>query len=280
MACKKLKNLDTAMLEPHLNSLHNWFGKHTGVVVAFSGGIDSTLALFLAHKTLGKNTLGCISISPSLKRKDYQFAIEFCDKHAIALQAVETRELYDTNYVNNPPNRCYHCKNHLYDTLSSIATDYPDWTLVNGINMDDLGDYRPGINAAKEHGIRSPFVECRVNKTLIRRVAQYYALPNWNKPASPCLSSRIPYHKQITLRKLNQIEQAENWLNKKGYSQVRVRHLDEKASIEVPLDAVPALKNDFDNVEREIKKLGFKECLIDEEGLISGKLNRALKKHV
>lgn len=232
--------------------------------------------LHLSHHFLGKRGIGCISISPSLKRLDYQFAIEYCSKQGIALEVVETKELHDENYWSNPANRCYFCKSHLYETLNHVRGKYPDYDLLNGTNTDDLGDYRPGLEAAREHAIKSPLLDCGIDKNKVRALAKYFDLPNWQKPASPCLSSRIPYGEIITPDKLSQVEQAEKILSNYGLPHCRVRHYGTEARLEVPDQQIDHLKNQFEVIDREIRALGFSSCTIDEEGFVSGKLNRTL----
>jgi len=259
------------------SKIKNWFEKHTGTITAFSGGIDSALVLFLSRKYLGKErTIGVISKSESLKSSDYKIAHEFCATYDITLQTIHTDELADKNYNSNPHNRCYFCKTHLYTDLSKVQNQYPDFVVLNGTNKDDFSDYRPGLQAATENEIRSPLAELSITKKQIREIAQHFGISIWNKPSSPCLSSRIPYGSTITARKLNQIEKAEEILNKLGYKDVRVRHYGETCRIEVPLHQISKLKNDFDKILPQINKLGFNKCFIDKEGLISGKLNRQL----
>ena len=264
------------MYQKEIDSLNKWFKGIPGAITAFSAGVDSSLVAFLAHRFLGPRAIACISISPSLKRKDYQLAIDFCKEFEIPLEIIETREISDPNYYNNPANRCFCCKTHLYRDLGKVRVKYPNHVLLNGTNTDDFGDYRPGIQAAKDHQVRSPLAECSINKKQVRALARHFGLPNWNKPASPCLSSRVPYGQLITVEKLQQIELAEEILNQYGFSDVRVRHYQQQARIEVPADLVPQLKEKLDNIMPSIKQLGFTDCLIDEEGLVSGKLNRNL----
>ena len=262
------------MYEQHIEKLASWFKSHQGTITAFSGGIDSTLVLYLSHKFLGDKGIGCISISPSLKRRDYTFAIDFCQQQGIHLEVIETQEIFDEHYNSNPSNRCYFCKNHLYLDLHKLQKQYPGYTVLNGTNTDDFGDYRPGLEAAKEFEVRSPLAECGLNKEDIRTLALYFGLPNWNKPASPCLSSRIPYGNHITEEKLKQVELAEEILFRYGFQEARVRHYGEEARIEVPADKLEQLKTHFDAIDEAIKGLGFKQCKIDQEGYVSGKLNR------
>ncbi len=258
--------------------LINWFEEQQGVITAFSGGVDSALVLYLARKILGKEkTIGVISKSESLKSKDYEIAVDFARQFDIELKTIHTNEFADSNYVANTNLRCYFCKTHLYDELQIVRTQFPDFTIVNGSNADDKSDYRPGEQAAIEKEIRSPLAECDITKEEIRTLAKKYKLPVWNKPASPCLSSRIPYGNEINVGKLKQIEQAEEILNSFGFEEVRVRHYGASCRIEVLFEKIPLLKKNFHEISGLINEhAGFQYCILDEEGLVSGKLNRVL----
>jgi len=266
------------MINQNIKKLKNCFRQYNRVIVALSGGVDSCLTVFLARKFLGKeNVLAVISASPSLKQHDLRIAKAFCRALDIRLEIVHTRELENPNYIQNPINRCYFCKHTLYEELIIIAEKYPNCKILNGQNRDDLGDYRPGLKAAKQFNISQPLAECGLGKRDIRELAKHFSLSVWNKPATPCLSSRIPYGQSVTLEKLTQIESAENLLNRFGFTEVRVRHYGHIARIEVPGFQVEELKRQADRISPEIKELGFLGCEIDEEGLVSGKLNRAIK---
>ncbi|NND34586.1 MAG: ATP-dependent sacrificial sulfur transferase LarE [Saprospiraceae bacterium] len=268
------------MIAKKIDALKEWFENHPGTITAFSGGIDSALVLFLSHHFLDNRALGCISISPSLKRKDYAEAIEFCEKYGIHLEIIETREIEDANYLANPSNRCYYCKSHLYTDLTQVKKMYPGYSLLNGTNLDDFQDYRPGLKAATEHEILSPLADCHLTKEDVRALAKHFGLPNWNKPASPCLSSRVPYGEFITPYKLKQIEDAESILNDLGFDEVRVRHYGSEAKIEVPPSELDRLKSCQSEILDAFKAIGFETCRVDEEGLVSGKLNRVLENTV
>lgn len=265
-------------IDNKLKEIESWFAVNcTQAIVAFSGGVDSCLVAFLARKFLGKARIkAIISDSPSLKRKDLEIARQFCDEQDIPIEIIYTREIENPNYASNPVDRCYFCKFTLYDELALIAGKYPGATILNGQNFDDLGDYRPGIKAAKEFRVLKPLADCNFTKIDIRQMAQYFGLSTWDKPASPCLSSRIPYGQEVTVEKLRQIEDAENMLNALGFTDVRVRHFGEKARIEVPAHQVKLLKNHQKSIKKNMLEIGFNDCEIDEEGLVSGKLNRAI----
>jgi pyridinium-3,5-biscarboxylic acid mononucleotide sulfurtransferase len=266
-------------LEEKLNNLKLWFSDKQGSIVAFSGGIDSALVLFLARKFQGKEqVIGVISNSESLKQKDLKIARDFCQQFDIRLEIIKTKELEDERYNANPINRCFFCKEHLFTDLTEMSRKFKGFIVLSGTNYNDLGDYRPGIDAAKMFNVKSPLVDCKITKDELRQIARYFDLPNWNKPASPCLSSRLPYGHKVTREKLYQVEAAENILNEYGFNDVRVRHYDTYGKIEV-------LKDDLDNLSivqheviEKIAALGFETVEIDTEGLVSGKMNRAIGK--
>tara|TARA_B100001167_G_C16655816_1_gene250852 strand:- start:111 stop:719 length:609 start_codon:yes stop_codon:yes gene_type:complete len=183
------------------------------------------------------------------------------------------------DYLKNPINRCYYCKSELYDKLTKVAAEHKLTSILNGINLDDLGDHRPGINAAKEAGVISPLVESEFNKQDVRDLARKMGLPNWEKPALACLSSRIPYGQPVTAEKLAMIEQAEEALLAEGFRQVRVRHHDNMARIELPKEDIPnLLKIDlFEKINLHLQKIGFKYITVDLKGYRSGSLNEVLK---
>ena len=271
-----MNELDPALKEK-LQLLEDWFGKRKGSLVAFSGGIDSTLVLFLSRKFQGRDgAIGVISNSESLKNKDFNLALSFCEDFDIQLRIIKTKELTDSNYIQNPINRCFYCKDHLFSDLLEIKKEYPHFEILSGTNYDDLGDYRPGIDAAKKNLVLSPLVDCQITKAQIREIAKHFNLPNWNKPASPCLSSRIPYNQAVTLEKLKQIEAAEDILNNYGFEDVRVRHYETYGKIEVQKEDLEKLQTIKNIVINDIKRLGFARVEIDEEGLVSGKMNRVI----
>lgn len=260
-----------------LQLLQKWFKKRKGSIVAFSGGIDSTLVLYLARKYQGReNAIGVISNSESLKKRDFTLAKDFCEQFDIQLEIIKTQELDDNRYKQNPINRCFFCKEYLFKDIGLVAQKYAGFDVLSGANYDDLGDYRPGMDAANKYNVFSPMVECKVSKDQLREIARYFGLPSWNKPSSPCLSSRIPYNHEITAEKLRQIELAEDILYDAGFSDVRVRHYGDVAKIEVKNNELEKLKAMRELVVSKISNLGFSTVEIDDEGLVSGKLNRVI----
>jgi uncharacterized protein len=268
------------ILHDKISKLQEWFKPDEGSIIAFSGGIDSSLVLYFARMVQGRqNAIGVISNSESLKNKDFELAKSFCQKYDIQLEIITTKELEDERYSSNPSDRCFFCKQHLYADMGKVLEKYPGFKVLNGTNFDDLKDYRPGLKAASDHKIFSPLAECGITKDELRAIARYYDLINWDKPASPCLSSRIPYDSPITREKLQQVESAENILNMHGFEDVRVRHYGELARIEVKQHELDRLDKIRDKVIPKILALGFKKCEIDTEGLVSGKLNRVLSEN-
>lgn len=267
----------SSQLTDKLKAIEDWYAQRQGSIVAFSGGIDSALVLYLARKFLGRErAIGVISNSESLKNRDFQQAKAFCDQFDIQLEVITTQELADERYNQNPINRCFFCKEHLFQDLSNICLKYPGFEVLSGTNADDLGDYRPGLDAAKKFQVQSPMVDCNITKEELRQIARHFELPNWNKPASPCLSSRIPYNHIVTVEKLRQIEAAEEILNSYGFADVRVRHYGSYGKIEVRKDELEKLILIQNEVITKITALGFETCEIDREGLVSGKMNRVL----
>jgi pyridinium-3,5-biscarboxylic acid mononucleotide sulfurtransferase len=262
-----------------LGRLEAWFNPVGGSLTAFSGGVDSALVLFLSHKFLGEKGIGVIADSPSLKRKDLKIATDFCQQFGISLRIINTGELDNPNYASNPSNRCFFCKDTLYRTLENILPEYPGFYVLNGTNLDDHGDYRPGLQAANNHGVYSPLADCGIGKAEVRLLAKHFKLPVWNKPASPCLSSRIPYGQDVTENKLQQIEAAETFLNGLGFDEVRVRHFGSEARIEVPFQFLDKLLPFKPRIQEAFVQLGFETATIDTEGFVSGKLNRAIISH-
>lgn len=258
--------------------LDAWFAASPGVAVAFSGGVDSALVAYWARRTLGRErATAWIADSPSLKRDDLARARDFCAAFDIPLRELATDEVDNPDYASNPIDRCFHCKTTLYTTLAErLAGNTSGVWICSGANLDDQGDYRPGLRAAANARVRHPLMECGLGKSLIRELARTHGLPVWNKPASPCLSSRIPYGQPVTRDKLAQIEAAEAWLQRAGFEICRVRHFGVRAVVEVPPGRLVDLRPRAPDLRAAFAALGFTTVDIDPEGFVSGKLNRGV----
>ena len=270
--------LDASIREmSDLEKLRDWFRECPGALVAFSGGVDSSLLAFLSKHFLGRaQTLAVISASPSLKLSDLDEAKDFARANDLSIRVITTKEMENPSYFNNPSNRCYFCKHTLYDELADLSKNYTGWWVLNGTNRDDLGDYRPGLKAADEFEVRSPLADCGIDKEGVRALATHFKLQCWDKPASPCLSSRVPYGEEITVKKLRQIEEAEAIVKGAGFPINRVRHYGDTARVEVAEDLQTKLAENREAIAAGIRKLGFTQVDFDEEGFVSGKLNRVI----
>lgn len=258
--------------------LESRIGKLESALVAFSGGIDSTLVLAVASKVLGKRVLAITTESDSVPERELQAARNLAQILGVKHKIIRTEEMSSPDYLRNPTNRCYYCKSELYGKLAKVAAEHKLASILNGINLDDLGDHRPGITAAKEAGVISPLVESGFNKQDVRDLARKMELPNWGKPALACLSSRIPYGQPVTAKKLSMIEQAEEALLAEGFRQVRVRHHNNMARIELPKEDIPdLLKNGLsEKINQRLQKIGFQFVTVDLKGYRSGSLNEVL----
>ncbi|HEV8291379.1 MAG TPA: ATP-dependent sacrificial sulfur transferase LarE [Tepidisphaeraceae bacterium] len=249
------------------------------VIVAFSGGVDSTLVLKAALDTLGReNVLAATGVSPSLPQRELQSVKDLAAVLSAPLELIETSEMESPDYTSNPSNRCYYCKTELYSKLTELAAQKNYSAILNGLNLDDTGDHRPGMSAAKEWHIRSPLLEARLSKSDVRALAEKLHLPNWEKPALACLSSRIPYGTPVTIQSLWQIEKAEDFLRDLGFSNVRVRHHSTLARIEVDADDLSRLLKQplRSNLIKHFKQLGYTYVTLDLQGFRSGSGNETL----
>lgn len=266
------------MVEHKLKQIQSLFAKMDRALIAYSGGIDSTLVAKIACDVLGDRALAVTAVSPSLLPEELEDACLQAATIGIKHELVETHEMNNPNYTTNPVNRCYFCKSELHDTLKPLALDRGYAYVVDGINADDLHDYRPGIAAAKERGARSPLAEIGITKLEVRQIAKELGLPWWDKPAQPCLSSRFPYGEEITVAKLQRVGRAEVYLRKLGFTNLRVRSQEDTAKIELSSEQIKEfiLTVDLPEVVAKFQEYGFVCVTLDLEGYRSGKLNKVL----
>ena len=263
--------------------LKDYFSKMGHAIIAYSGGVDSALLAHSAHLALDDNMLAVLADSPSLSRREYRHAVNFAQQHGIPLQIIRTTEMEDPRYLANPANRCYYCKKALFDRIEELRKDLTQsvensaWPIFYGVNLDDMGDFRPGIQAAEEASILAPYVELGFDKNTIRAISEHFKLEIAAKPAMPCLSSRIQYGEDVTVEKLNQVEQAEDFLYDLGFRILRVRHHGDTARIEIPPENFGTLIQHKDKIREKFHELGFAYVSMDLDGFKSGSLNAVLK---
>lgn len=246
------------------------------VLVAYSGGVDSSLVLEVAHQGLGTRCLGVIASSPSLPRAELEEAIALAHERRITVRVLNTVEVDRADYAANGPDRCYFCKSELYDRLAEVAVEVGAAAILDGFNRDDRADWRPGRRAAVQHNVISPLDEAGLTKADVREAARDLGLRNWDKPAASCLSSRIPYGIPVTVETLGRVESAERLLHDEGFRQVRVRDASAAATIEVEAEDLPDLMQParLDRIERGLRGLGYVSVAVDKAGYQRGKLNR------
>ena len=263
-------------LEQKYRVLQEIIGGYNSAIVAFSGGIDSSLVAYVAGQVLGEKALAVTSGSASLKRTDLALSKKLSDDWNIAHQIIVTDELSKADYRANPTNRCFHCKTSLYTELDGIARAQGYTHILNGTNLDDLGDHRPGLIAADNHAVKSPLVAAGFHKADIRALAKHLGLENADKPQAACLSSRFPYGTAINQELLAQVEAAENVLADYGFSQFRVRHHGEVARLEILREEFELALQHNEALQREIQALGYRFVAMDLGGFRSGSLNEGL----
>ena len=263
------------MFTQKLEQLKNWLETMDKVLIAYSGGVDSTLVAKVAYDVLGEQALAITAVSPSLLGEELEEAMAQADFIGITHEIIETQEMDNPNYTSNPVNRCYFCKSELHNHLKPLATERGYPYVIDGVNADDLKDYRPGIAAAKERGARSPLAELGISKAEVRELSRHLGLPWWDKPAQPCLSSRFPYGEEITIAKLQRVGRAEIYLRQLGYRNLRVRCDGETARIELPPEQIKGFmeKINLGDLVSRFQELGFIYVTLDLEGYRSGKLN-------
>ena len=250
------------------------------VIIAYSGGVDSAFLATAAHQTLGDMALAVTAESPSLAPSELTEAVSLAERLELNHRVIQTHEVEREDYLANTPNRCFFCKDELYTHLSKLSAAESYQWVANGTNVDDLGDFRPGQEAAKQYGVRSPLVEAGLSKAEIRSLSQDMDLPTWDKPAQACLSSRIPYGSPVSVEALGRIAKAEEFLHGVGIRQLRVRHHGNVARIEVDTADFPILLDDEtrQRITQHFRSLGYAYVTLDLDGFRSGSMNEVLQR--
>ena len=274
----EIQLVDRRAADAKMDNLRSILGDMGAVIIAYSGGVDSAFLAAAANDVLGREALAVTAKSPSLAPSELRDAVALAERLGLNHRVIETREVEREDYAANNPNRCFFCKDELYTYLAAFAQDEGYAHIANGTNVDDLGDFRPGLNAAKQYGVRSPMVEADLSKSEIRTLSLGMDLPTWDKPAQACLSSRIPYGTPVTVEALERIAKAEEFLHDLGIRQLRVRHHDTVARIEVEPSDFPALTQD--DVRAQVtdyfRSIGYSYVALDLAGFRSGSLNEVL----
>ena len=267
-----------AIVHPKLTELRRIMGQMEAVVVAFSAGVDSTFVAAIAADVLGPRALAVTGVSPSIPASEVDEAKALAAQIGIRHLLLDTSEMDRPGYVENSPQRCYHCKTELYSLLEEMAERDGIAYVLDGCNVDDLGDHRPGRVAAAEHRVRSPLIEVGLTKAEIRELSKERGLPTWDKPAMACLSSRIPYGTPVTVEALDQVGAAEAFLRGLGLRQLRVRHHGDVARIEIELADIAVVVEHRQRIVTRLRNLGYAHVTLDLAGFRSGSMNEGLGK--
>jgi len=262
-------------LETKLNDLRERIKGVASCAVAFSGGVDSTLVLKVAHEALGDRVIAVTALSESLPGGELEEAENLARTIGVEHLVIRTFETRDRNYLTNAANRCYFCKTEMYARIGAAARNQGFDAILDGLNVDDLNDRRPGRAAAIEYGVISPLVEAKLTKIEVRELSRQFGLPTWDKPALACLSSRIPHGTPITLQALSQVDRAEAFLRKLGVGQVRIRHHGETARIEVEPRDFSLVRSHESEITSRLNALGFRDVVLDPEGYRTGSVSEA-----
>ena len=270
--------IQPANLRATAQRLDELIGGYGSVIVAFSGGVDSALVAVIAARQLGARALCVTAESPSYPARHRRLALTVARQFGLRHEFISTAELERTEYRSNPVNRCYYCKTELYTTLASMAEARGMAVVADGSNADDRGDYRPGRQAAREHGVRSPLDDVSLTKAGIRELARHLGMSTWDEPASACLSSRVPYHTPITEQALRQIERAEDGIRSLGFRVCRVRHYDDAARLELGADELSRAQEPEwrDRILGAVRAAGYTHVTIDPQGYRMGSLNEGI----
>jgi len=262
-----------------LDKLKSILGDMESVLVAYSGGVDSTLLLKVSKDVLKDKVIAVIAMSDTYPQEEFESAQKLAQAFGVATLVIETNELKDERFLSNSKERCYYCKLELFSKLKEIAHKKGLKHVIDGSNYDDRSDFRPGNKAKKELGIRSPLEEASLRKQEIRELSKEVGLPTWDKPSLACLASRIPYGTRITKNNLRMIGEAEKYIRNLGFKQVRVRHHGHIARIEVSKDSIARIMNDglMDNISKALEKIGYMYVTLDLKGYRTGSLNEVLK---
>jgi uncharacterized protein len=274
----KILNMDLSAKQLRLEESLRALGR---TLVSYSGGVDSAYLAWMAHQVLGQNMLAVIADSPSLARTQLQDALAFAQEYSIPIEVIQTAEMERPEYIRNDRQRCFHCKDELFQVMQQFAEKRGFQSIAYGVNVDDQSDFRPGQAAARQHHVAAPLLHAGLTKADIRELARNAGLRVWEKPASACLSSRIEYGRPVTLQALSAVEQGEEALRGLGFRQYRVRHHGEIARIEISKDELPRALTPqmFAEFTRIFKDLGFTFVAVDTEGFRSGSMNAVTSSH-